>query len=272
MQGRTVRGADVCTVKREFVRVTGLPVSVADDMFGGMPKVVKRQARQADAERIAATLRAIGAAATVELENENAAGDETDQAIEVLAALGHGPPTVVPGSEPPQAPSPARLRKAWVRDLRDQWPILLGSFALLGAAMYFAPEVSGFVSGFLPAPEPAATVTAPAGDAAAQPASAALTLNASLLHGPWRCVDQRTGLGDYWSYAADGALVFHGDVLSDRPAPNVGGAATRWRLNGDHLLHTDPAGEVNAYNVAFLSLSRLRYLGDRGLEIECRRP
>jgi len=55
MQGRTLGGADSAVVKREFVRVTGLPVRVADDMFSGMPNVIKRRVEQADAERIAAT-------------------------------------------------------------------------------------------------------------------------------------------------------------------------------------------------------------------------
>jgi hypothetical protein len=102
--------------------------------------------------------------------------------------------------------------------------------------------------------------------------TAAVALNASLLHGPWRCVDQRTGLGVYWSYAADGGLVFHGEVLSDRAAPAGSGSAVGWRLDGAKLLHKHAQGEVDAYKVANLTLSRLRYVGDRGLEIECRRP
>src|SRR5215218_9822865 len=93
MQGRVLGTADIAGVKREFVRVTGLPVSVADDMFGGMPKVIKRKAEQSDAERIAATLRAIGAAATVEREvGEFDNDDDTDEGINIIAApLGNGP-------------------------------------------------------------------------------------------------------------------------------------------------------------------------------------
>ena len=94
----------------------------------------------------------------------------------------------------------------------------------------------------------------------------------SLLHGPWRCVDQRTGLGAYWSYGPDGALVFHGDVLSDRPAPGNAGAPTAWRIEGARLLHKHEQGEVESFNVSQLTLARLRYAGERGLEIECRRP
>jgi hypothetical protein len=84
-------------------------------------------------------------------------------------------------------------------------------------------------------------------------------------------VDQRTGLGVYWSYGPDGGLVFHGDVLSDRLAPPPT-AATGWRLEGGKLLHRHAQGEVEAFNVSVLTLARMRYAGERGLEVECRRP
>ena len=107
--------------------------------------------------------------------------------------------------------------------------------------------------------------------APAEAETTTVSLNAMLLHGPWRCVDQRTGLGKYWSYAADGALVFHGDVLSDRAA-QAAAAPTGWKLDGANLLHKHAQGEVEAFKVAALSLSQLSYAGERGLEIECRRP
>ena len=81
MQGRALGGADLNDVKRDFVRVTGLPVPVAEQLFGGMPQVIKRQVPQTDAERIVATLRAIGAAATVEREPPGAE-DETPEGIQ----------------------------------------------------------------------------------------------------------------------------------------------------------------------------------------------
>jgi hypothetical protein len=273
MQGRTVGGAELATVKREFVRVTGLPVHVADDMFGGMPKVIKRKLVEADAERIAATIRAIGAAATIEREvGTSDADDATAEGIEIIAApLGHGPPTVAPGMVPADAAPPVSKRMAWVRDLCEKWPVVLGTFAVVGGGIYFAPEVSGWVSSFRPAPE-MTTPKAPARESAQhESAGAGAQFNASLLHGPWRCVDQRTGLGEYWSYGADGALVFHGDVLSDRPAVNAT-AATGWRLDGAKLTHKHEQGDTDAFKVAFLSLTRLHYVGERGLEIECRRP
>jgi len=270
MQGRTVGGADLAAVKREFVRVTGLPVNVADGMFGGMPKVIKRKLVEADAERIAGTLRAIGAATTIEREvGVVDDADDVDEGIDIIAApLGNGPPTVTPDMVPEEAAPPAR-RMQWMTRLRQKAPVVLGTLAIVGAAVYFAPEVSGWVSSFrTPAPPPAKSAEpVEPGEATL----AAVAINASLVHGPWRCVDQQTGLGVYWNYGPDGALVFHGDVLSDRSAPSTT-AANGWGIEGNKLLHKHARGEVDAFSVSVLTLSRMRYVGDRGLEIECRRP
>ncbi|MFO1303632.1 MAG: hypothetical protein U1F54_07855 [Burkholderiales bacterium] len=272
MQGRTVGGADVAAVKREFVRVTGLPVRVADDMFGGMPKVIKRKAGQADAERIAATLRAIGAVATVERESPGAADDDdADEGIEIIANPLSGPPTVAPGITP-QYPPPTSKNSRWLSDLREKLPALLGVLAVLGAAVYFGPEASDYIMTLrkpTDAPEPKAAKSAVGEQSAA---GQSLTFNVTLLHGPWRCVDQRTGLGVYWSYNADGGLLFHGEVLSDRIASTGPSVPTAWRLENGKLLHQHSGGEVDSFKVGFLSLARLRYVGDRGLEVECRRP
>lgn len=271
MQGRTVGGADVAVVKREFVRVTGLPVRVADDMLGGMPKVIKRRAEQADAERIAATLRAIGAAATVERETPGAADDDTpDEGIEIIASPLSGPPTVAPGMMPQEAPPPPKKRRLPLGDLKEKLPALLGAFALLGASVYFGPDVSDYIAS-LRKPATAATANAAAATAAATSAAGqSVTYNVTLVHGPWRCVDQRTGLGVYWSYNADGTLVFHGEVLSDRAV--VADAPKTWRVEGGKLLHQYAGGEADAFRLDFLSLARLSYTGGRGLEVECRRP
>ncbi|MFO1311511.1 MAG: ribosomal protein L7/L12 [Burkholderiales bacterium] len=273
MQGRTVGGADIAVVKREFVRVTGLPVRVADDMFGGMPKVIKRKAEQADAERIAATLRAIGAAATVERETPGTADDEAeDEGIEIIANPLSGPPTVAPGITPQDAPAPAKKWPRWMGHLRENVPVLLGLLALLGAAVYFGPEASDYLATLRKPANPPAPKAAASASAEQSAAGQSLTFNVTLLHGPWRCVDQRTGLGVYWSYNADGGLIFHGDVLSDRAAPPGTTAPTAWRLDSGKLLHQHPDGEVETFKVGFLSLARLRYVGERGLEVECRRP
>ena len=127
MQGRALGGADIGEVKRHFVRVTGLPVTVAEQLFGGMPQVIKRRVAPTDAERIAATLRAIGAAATVEIEPPGTE-DETLEEIRMVAhPFNQGPPTIMPGSMAPPDSTPAPSRHArWLRTLRSKKWSLFG--------------------------------------------------------------------------------------------------------------------------------------------------
>jgi hypothetical protein len=270
MQGRTVGGADLAVVKREFVRVTGLPVNVADDMFGGMPKVIKRKLEEADAERIAGTLRAIGAAATIEREvGVVDDGDDADEGIDIIAApLGNGPPTVTPGMAPPADVAPPRKGMQWLTNVREKAPIVIGTLAIVGAAVYFAPKSRAGCRAFArPSPRYRSGRPCRAGAGSSDGCRRGQSI---VVHGPWRCVDQQTGLGVYWNYGSDGALTFHGDVLSDRSAPS-NAAANGWRIEGGKLLHKHAQGEVDAFNVSVLTLSRMRYVGDRGLEVECRR-
>ena len=94
------------------------------------------------------------------------------------------------------------------------------------------------------------------------------------LHGPWRCTDQRTGVSTYWSYGANGVLTFHGDVLTDGPAPPgiAASAPIGWKLDGQRLFHTFAQRAADTYTVSQLTLARLRYGDERGFDIECRRP
>lgn len=270
IQGRTLGGADVGEVKQHFVRVTGLSARVAEDLFGGMPQVVKRQVSQSDAERIAATLRAIGAAATVERELPGTE-DETPEGILVVATpLNSGPPTVIPGMEPAAAPSaPSRYRR-WLQTLRENWTRLVGGAAIVAMAILAVPFALDLVTNVrqTPAPPPPA-VTKPA--ARAEPAVAAVELNETLLHGPWRCTDQSTGVSTYWTYGTEGAVVYHGDVLREQPAPG-GTGPTGWKLDGERLSLTYPQRAADTYSVTELTLTRLRYGNERGLDIQCRRP
>jgi hypothetical protein len=273
MQGRTLGGADLDEVKQHFVRVTGLPANVAEQMFGGMPQVIKRQVAQSDAERIAATLRAIGAAATVEREAPGTK-DETDEGIAVLATPLHsGPPTIAPGAMPAPETTPAPSRHAHLlRRWRNRWPLLAAVPVLIAAAIFLAPFAEDFLADARPAPEPSRVVPARAPAAAtAQPAA---TLNPKLLQGPWRCTDQNTGVSTYWSYALDGALTFHGDVLTDGPTPRglAAAAPTGWTLDGRQLFHTYGGRAPDSYAIGQLTLMRLRYGNERDVEVECRRP
>ena len=273
MQGRTLDGADVKQVKKNFIRVTGLPTLAADELFDGMPQVIKRQLSQADAERIAATLRAIGAAATVERELPGT-DDESPEGIHVVAAPLHaGPPTVIPGSEPLPVSTDAPSRQArLLRAVRARLPLFLGGVALVAGAIVLAPFVDDLVQKWRPNPAPAkvAQVRAPEPEVAQSPPP----MNPTLIHGPWRCVDQRTGAFNYWTYVESGALIFHGEVLSDRPPPAAiaASAPTAWKIDGPQLLHTYAQRAPDTYTIADLTLSRLRYGDGRALDIQCRRP
>lgn len=271
MQGRTLGGADVAAVKRDFVRVTGLSARVAEDFFGGMPKVIKRQVPESDAERIAATLRAIGAAATVERELAGPE-DKTPEGIRIVATpLNSGPPTVIPGMEPPaEQPAPKSKGRRLLGTLADRWPFIAGGVALIAGAVVLVPYADALLTKMRRAPAPAAVAKA-----ATTPMEAVLpppTLNPTLLQGPWRCVDQRTGVSTYWSYSPDGILIFHGDALTDRPAPRNSGTPSAWKLDGRRLLHVFEQHAPETYAVTELTLTRLRYGNERGLDIACRRP
>ena len=273
MQGRVLGGADVDEVKRQFVRVTGLPAGDVEKLFGGAPQVIKRRLLQTDAERIAATLRAIGAAATVERELPGT-GDEAQDGIRVAATpLYAGPPTVIPGAMalPDSMPAPSRHPR-WLRTLRARWPLLLGGTILVAGAILLVPIVDDLETNMRRVPGPVRVV--PKATATAEVAQSAPVLNATLVHGPWRCTDQRTGVSTYWSYGTTGALIFHGDVLREGPAP-LGAAAsapTGWKIAGQRLSHTFAQRAPDTYTVAELTLTRLRYGDGHGLDIECRRP
>ena len=271
MQGRTLGGWDVAAVKRDFVRVTGLSAKAAEELFGGMPNVIKRQVAQSDAERIAATLRAIGAAATVERELAGPE-DKTPEGIRIVATpLNSGPPTVIPGMEPPvEQPVPKSKMRRVLGALAEKWPVVAGAAAVIGGAVLLAPYADELLTKMRRAPAPAAV--AKSSDAPVEGVLPPPALNPTLLQGPWRCVDQRTGVSTYWSYSPDGILIFHGDVLSDRPAPRNSSTPTMWKLDGRRLLHAFDQHAPETYAVTELTLTRLRYGNERGLDVACRRP
>lgn len=275
IQGRTLDGADVEEVKQKFVRVTGLPLRVAEELFGGMPQVIKRQVPQPDAERIAATLRAIGAAATVEREVPGAADEAPHGPVVITTPFNNGPPTIIPGAVVVPEVSPAAARRIRLRRaMRSKWALGSGATIVVAAAILFAPYLEDLVGGWSSAPPPARVAPTRAATSAVEQAQAVPVINPALLQGPWRCTNQRTGVSTYWSYGAHGALTFHGDVLSEKPPPRdiAESAPVGWTIVGPRLLHTYPQHAPDTYTLAQLSLTQLRYGGERGLEIECRRP
>jgi len=273
LQGRAVGGADIEHVKREFVRVTGLPAAVTDSYVNDRPQPIKRGLGRADAERIAATLRAIGAAASVEREVEERDDDGGEIQIAVHP-LSVGPPSVIPGSAGAALAAAVVQRPRWVRGLRAQLPALVGVAVLAIGAVYLAPSVDEFVQTLIPARTP--VVAALPRHAPAPPPPAAIPgRDATLLHGPWRCTDQRTGVATYWTYRDDGTVVFHGDALMEGPSPAAPAkdAPRAWRLADGNLVLTTEQGVVTSLPVEVLTLANLRY-GDagRGIAVDCRRP
>lgn len=275
IQGRTLGGADVDEVKNKFVRVTGLPLDVAEGLFGGMPQVIKRQVQKTDAERIAATLRAIGAAATVEREVPGTDDETPEGALVIATPFNNGPPTIIPGAVALPEVSPAEARRARVRrTMRSKWTLLGGGAILAAGAILLAPLAEDFLPGMNSAPQPARVAPARAPVSAIEPVQSLPVINTTLLQGPWRCTNQRTGVSDYWSYGANGALIFHGEVLSEKPPSReiAETAPAGWTIVGQRLSHTYPQRAPDVYTITQLSLTQLRYGGERGLEIECRRP
>lgn len=273
LQGRTLGGADIEHVRREFIRVTGLPAHVADTYFDGMPHPVKRQVSQADAERIAATLRAIGAAASVEREVADGEDEGPGEIRIVTNPLISGPPSIIPGMGGATMTATVVSQPRWMRQLREKLPIIAGVVVLVLGATQLAPMVDEFVQTLKPAALP---VTPPKRAAAQEPEPAApAALNASLLHGPWRCTDQRTGIATYWTYQEDGKLIYYGDTFKDGAlvASSAQDVPQAWKLVGDRLVFAYRQGETESLGVQALTLGNLRY-GDtrKRIEIDCRRP
>jgi len=278
LQGRTMGDANLDEVKRQVGRVTGLPPSIVAEWFTGAPHVVKRSLSQTDADRIVATLRAVGAAAVVE--REAGADDVSTEGVQTVAPPLHsGPSTISPASEGATAEAAGGDATkqphavGWRRTVRDKWPLFLGGIVLVGGIFVAVPITSDYFSSLrrAQAPAPATTKRSAPPEATKSPLP---VINAKLLVGPWRCTDQRTGVSAYWSYRDDGTLIFFGDALRDRPPPPdpSGSTPTGWKLDGQKLLHASTKGPPETYIISALTLSRLRYGNDGGLEVECRRP
>ncbi|MFO1398136.1 MAG: hypothetical protein U1F48_13830 [Burkholderiales bacterium] len=257
-------GSDPATVKREFARVTGLTRDVTEQLFAPASTVIKRQVQRADAERIAATLRAVGVQTTVELE-----GGAPDN-------VPLGDPTVAPALDAlaggPVKPSPTKRLAGRLRTYTDV-VLMVAALAGLGWALlqvyeHLHPPAD------LGKPVPKAAVTRPpVADAPAAPAP----LKAANLEGPWRCTDQRTGLVHYWLYRADGTVVFNGEsdfTKGEKPqeGPDV---PIGWRLAGRKvvwLYPNKPEDAARANNVIELTLTRFDFEDAKGDAISCRRP
>jgi hypothetical protein len=270
LQGRTAGDHELPTVRREFARVTGLPEDVTERLFARTPQTLKERLSQADAERIAATLRAIGATVTVERDLLASLKSAEGGVQEIVPPDHRGPPTVVPSAEPAPTAAPPSATQSLRHRLRPFLPLLLGASVAAVLLVALAPYVDDAVRTLRPAQAPQLEpARPPPSQAAAPPARPA----AGLLHGPWRCTDQRTGLSEYWTFNAEGTLTYHGDKLKEGAAragdPTI---PSGWQLADDRLVFTFPQNAPVTYTVSDLNLTRLRYGDGRDLDIQCRRP
>ncbi len=270
LQGCVAGDHDPATVKREFVRVTGMPEDVTERLFAQTPRPLKERVAQADAERIAVTLRAIGAAVTVEHDRLASLVNVGDGVRELLPPDHRGPPTVVPGAEPAAVPAPPTTVHRVRRRLRPFLPFLLGTPLVVGALVVLAP----FVDEALVALHPSQTgQSAPVTQSPANAPAPQILPSARMLHGPWRCTDQRTGLSTFWTFGVDGALSFHGDIYKEGTTPiDDPDVATGWQLAGDQLVFTFAQKSPARYKTSDVNISRLRYGDGRDVEVQCRRP
>lgn len=270
LQGHVAQGVALADVKHQFTRVTGLPPSVTDSLFGSTPNVIKRQVAQADAERIAATLRAIGASVTLEPDYQGPNPGGLDPVtVPAPAAARHI--DLPPEPQVTAPPPPAWRRK--VRTLTRFGAPVAGIAVLAAVVLYFAPDVTELVSGLR---KPAAAATAVATRPPAAPAAPAVDSappNAGLLHGPWRCTNQNNGSSTYWNYRDDGALAYLGDDFKRGDAPIVGpDIPARWALDSRRLRVETPAGAAQQVTVERLSLTQLEYYDAKGVATRCSRP
>lgn len=258
-------GSDPAAVKREFARVTGLTQDVTEQLFAPASTVIKRQVQRADAERIAATLRAVGVQTTVELE-----GGAPDN-------VPLGDPTVAPALDAlAGAPVKPSSTKRLAGRLRTYTDVALMVAALVGLGWALL-QVYEYLHPPADLTKPTAKSAAPRAPMAESAATAPPPLKAVNLEGPWRCTHQRTGLVQYWLYRGDGTLVFNGETdftKGEKPqeGPDV---PVGWRLAGNKvqwLYPGKPEGAARGNTVIVLTLTRFDFEDAKGDTISCRRP
>jgi len=252
-------------VKRQFSSVTGLPLSVTEQLFTAAPTVLKRQVAQADAERISQTLRAIGANVTVEpvFHTPVPVGLDpvTVPGLPMAAAAIELPP-------PPMAEQAARpsMRRRAVRLAKA-----VVAAVILAGAILVAYQYEEALREARHSPEQAPVVKKPANAAAAPPEVPAF--KPAHIFGPWRCTDQNTGASTYWVYGEDGALSYYGDDANHGDKPIVRpGLPIGWALDGNRLTWRYEAAPSRTVELDTLLLMELDYRDSQGDAIRCRRP
>ena len=227
------------------------------------------QTPEADAERIAQTLRAIGAAATIERE-QDAGPDVGPEGPATLAPLQGG--DCVPRLE--DLPEP-------VANSRRRFGLSRTHFAWLAACTFcvaLVPVLAPVVDGWLqkvrgvPPMDPKPLPKAVPAEAKAE----VVPPKAENLHGPWRCTNQNTGISLYWQYNPDGTLDFLGEENFASGKPIIGaGVPSGWTLQGEQVAWsytgTDSQATV-ANRVQARTLTQFDYIDASRDPIFCRRP
>jgi hypothetical protein len=261
LQGPPVGDENAAQVQREFMRVTALPEHVTAQLFAQMPQVLKRGLPEADAERIAQTLRAIGAVAAVEREATFRAG-------------GIDPLTITPVTPPPDTveSSPASATPSALRRARPFVLWVAGVAVPVAVATVSAPAFDDWLSTLRPTAGPAAPAVGPKRARTPAPLETPV-FNPTFAHGPWRCTDQRTGTTTYWLYAEGGLLAYLGNEIEhgDRPISGPDFPDT-WSITPEQLTWRFATKPPQNFKLLDLSFVHLNYAVNAGHETHCIRP
>ncbi len=280
LQGHAAAGAELDEVKRNFVRVTALPLNVTEQLFDGTSKVLKRQASEADAERIAQTLRAIGAPATVLPEPTLPGGVAVLEAPTSSAVTAQRAPAAHPCSPAttsatdPDAASTAIVATPPVEQptsRRRRFALAVAAVPLAIAVVIAVPSYQDWVRRWRSGAVAATAARKPAAETPT--VQKPRTFDRSLLEGPWRCTDQTTGVSTYWQYVADGTLHYHGDNVTHGEQPSTGpDVPVRWTIDDDRLTWTYDARPSLRLTLSELSLLHLDYRNQAQDLTRCLRP
>jgi hypothetical protein len=246
------------------MRVTGLPENVTEQLFSAMPQVLKRNLPEADAQRIAQTLRAIGTVATVEREQE--APREAGINPATISPLSPQQDALaLPPAETPAIAAPPSKRARYLL-------FSIGAAVLLALGIVAAPTVDVWVASLRSTTGRAQTAPAPKGPQAVAPAEPRV-FKPELASGPWRCTDQRTGVSTYWNYRDDGTLLYWGDDVAHGetaiPGPDN---PVSWSITSERLAWRYADKPPRSFTLLELAFDRLDYTSPSTGTIYCRRP
>jgi hypothetical protein len=265
LQSHAQQGAALEEIKRQFSSVTGLPGTVTEQLFATAPTVIKRQAEQADAERISQTLRAIGANVTVERVFH------TPVPVGLDPVTVPGLPMAAAAIELPPSPEAEQVTRPLLRRRATRLAKAVMAAVILAGAIVVAYQYEETLREARKPPRQVPVAKMPANAADAPPEVPAF--KPAHIVGPWRCTDQNTGASTYWVYGEDGALAYYGDDAhrGDKPISRPG-LPIAWALDGNRLTWRYEAAPSRTVVLDTLVLMQLDYRDAQGDAVRCRRP